>query len=69
MKKTLNVEGMSCMHCHGRVTKLLEGTEGVTDVNVSLENKEAVFESTAGVDMDGIVAGITELGFKAAEKE
>ncbi len=68
MKKILNVEGMSCMHCHGRVTKLLEGTEGVTNVNVSLENKEAVFESNAGVDLSGIISGIIDLGFKAAEK-
>ena len=43
MEKKLRVEGMTCQHCVKRVTKIIEKTPGVSGVQVSLENKEAVF--------------------------
>ena len=48
--KTLNVEGMSCMHCVKKVETALKEVKGVKSVNVSLENKTA--EVTLKEDMD-----------------
>jgi len=37
--KIINVEGMSCDHCKMAVTKAVNALEGVSNVEVSLENK------------------------------
>lgn len=39
--KTLKVEGMSCQHCTGAVTRALSALAGVQHVEVSLEKKAA----------------------------
>lgn len=46
MKKKILIEGMSCEHCVGHVKNALEGLDGVTSVEVSLENKCAIVETT-----------------------
>ena len=38
---TMKIEGMMCPHCQAAVTKALNGVEGVTEANVSLEEKAA----------------------------
>ena len=48
MKKKILIEGMSCEHCVGHVKNALEGLEGVISVEVSLENKCAIVETTTG---------------------
>lgn len=69
MKKKLSVEGMTCQHCVKRVAKIIEKAPGVSDVQVSLENKEAVFAcDEAGVNVNAIVQAINDFGFSAAEK-
>ena len=37
MKKKILIEGMRCEHCVGHVKEALEGLDGVTSVEVSLE--------------------------------
>lgn len=37
--KIIDVEGMSCDHCKMAVTKAVNALEGVSTVEVSLENK------------------------------
>ncbi len=49
MKKTISIEGMSCGHCSGRVTKALQELDGVTDVVVNLEAKNATLEASEAV--------------------
>lgn len=44
MVKTIQIEGMMCMHCVAHVQKALSALEGVTVKDVSLENKNAVVE-------------------------
>jgi len=46
MKKKISIEGMSCEHCVGHVKEALEGLDKVTSVEVSLENKCAIVETT-----------------------
>ena len=69
MKKKLSVEGMTCQHCVKRVAKIIEKAPGVSDVQVSLENREAVFTCEQTVTaIDEIVKAINDFGFTAAEK-
>jgi copper chaperone len=37
--RIINVDGMSCDHCKMAVTKAVSALEGVSSVEVSLENK------------------------------
>ncbi|XRK15260.1 heavy metal translocating P-type ATPase [Elusimicrobium posterum] len=48
MKRIISIEGMSCGHCSGAVTKALSGVPGVKSVNVDLGTKEAVVEIEDG---------------------
>lgn len=45
MNKTIEIEGMMCQHCVMHVTKALESLPGVSNVNVSLEKKQATLEA------------------------
>jgi copper chaperone len=60
-KTTFLVEGMSCSHCENRVRKALSALRGVSNVEVSLENK------TVTVDFDG--SAVTEDQMKMAVEE
>lgn len=65
MKKTLKVNGMSCMHCVARVEKALSAVDGVTDVTVSLEKGEAVVGGN--FDVAAAVKAVTDAGYDCAE--
>ncbi len=49
MTKTMNIEGMMCVHCEATVKKALEKLEGVTEAKVSHEAGTAVVEMSAEV--------------------
>jgi copper ion binding protein len=68
MEKKLNVEGMTCQHCVNRVKKIIEKFSGVSNVQVTLEKKEAAFACEPGADVAGIVKAINDFGYTAAEK-
>ena len=53
MIKTLHIDGMMCMRCVAHVEKALKAVEGVTDVQVSLEENKAVV--TLGQPLDSAV--------------
>ncbi len=60
------VEGMVCASCTARVKKALESVEGVTEVEVSLQRREArVRYVETKVSPKTLVAAINELGYKA----
>ena len=63
MKKVL-IEGMQCNHCKMSVEKALSSIEGVTKVEVSLENKNAKIESEKEIDNNKIKEVIEEAGFE-----
>ena len=65
MQRRINIEGMSCQHCVGRVKKHLESVPNVSDVAVDLEGQTAVFQADGDVDMDAIVKAINAFGFTA----
>ncbi|MBQ2064383.1 MAG: HAD-IC family P-type ATPase, partial [Firmicutes bacterium] len=50
MKKTMNIEGMMCIHCEARVKKALEAVDGVTEAVVSHEAGTAIVEMAQDID-------------------
>lgn len=64
----LNVEDMSCMHCVGRVEKYLNSVEGLTDISVDLDKKEAHFMAEENVSIDQICKDLTEAGYPTTIK-
>jgi len=65
-EKVFNVEGMSCNHCVMAVKGAVEGIEGVSSVEVNLEQGTAKVEFSETVAESVIVEAIEEEGFKAS---
>ena len=63
MTKTMNIEGMMCSHCSGRVTKVLNDIDGVTAI-VSLENKNAKITLSKDVPDDVLIKAVTDAGYE-----
>ena len=64
MTKTILIEGMSCAHCTGAVTKALNALSGVS-ANVDLETKTATVTLTdEGVTDDMLRAAIVDVDFE-----
>ncbi|HWR24992.1 MAG TPA: copper ion binding protein [Methanosarcina sp.] len=62
---TINVEGMSCGHCQMRVKKAVEAVEGVKKADVSLQDKQVVFEYDEGkANLEKVKAAIKEAGYE-----
>jgi copper ion binding protein len=64
MTKTITIEGMMCVHCTGRVQKALEAVEGVKNVKVSLEKKNAVVEADGEISDETLKNAVTEAGYE-----
>ena len=67
MKKQLKVEGMMCQNCVKHVTKALEGVPGATDVQVSLEEKQATVTVPEMTSDDVLKAAVEEAGYEVTE--
>lgn len=66
MKIQLSIEGMMCGHCTARVEKTLRAVSGVTDVFVSLENKNAIVTGN-GLDGKALASAVSEQGYEVKE--
>ncbi len=63
---TLKVTGMTCHHCVMAVTNALEGVDGVSRADVSLEEGRAVVEyDDATATLDQMTAAVAEEGYEA----
>jgi Cu+-exporting ATPase len=70
MKKVLEVKGMTCGNCVKRVTKIISGFDGISDVAVDLQRMEATFASDSQMtDISKVVQAINDFGYAALEKE
>ncbi|MGX4640113.1 heavy metal translocating P-type ATPase [Massilia sp. SYSU DXS3249] len=63
----LTVEGMSCGHCVGRVTKTVQGLDEHAKVEVDLATKKVRIDS--GADLERIAAAIDEAGYPVTERK
>ena len=59
----LKISGMSCAHCTGSVTKLLQATPGISNVSVTLTPGQASFDATPEVKLDQVKEAIHKIGF------
>ncbi len=66
-KKIISIEGMQCNHCKMSVEKALYSIEGITSVNVSLEEKRAEIEYNIDIENSKIKEAIEEIGFEVKE--
>ena len=66
MIRTIKIEGMHCMNCVAAVKRELEALEGVTKVDVSLEEAQAIVEVENVAD-ETLQEAIEEIGFDVVE--
>lgn len=62
MIKTISISGMTCMNCSNAVTGALKEVAGVTDVQVSLENKNAVVTGE-NLDDKALTEAVEDMGY------
>ena len=63
MKKKINIEGMSCMHCVKHVEEALKELAGVANVAVDLKEKNAVVALDGSVEDAKLKEAIEEVGY------
>ncbi|MGG7163436.1 heavy-metal-associated domain-containing protein [Clostridium ihumii] len=63
MKFSIKVDGMSCMHCVKHVEECLSELNGVNSVEVSLENKNAIVDSSSELDENTVKTALDEYGY------
>lgn len=67
-KVKMSVTGMSCMGCVANVKNTIEELDGVQEVEVSLEDKEAIITYiTSKVEPKKIQEAVNKKGFTAGE--
>ncbi len=64
MEKVLKVEGMTCQHCLQTVKKALYSVEGVSHVEVSLEEGLARVQLEKEVPFETLKSAVEEWGYK-----
>lgn len=66
MKKKILIEGMSCGHCVNHVKEALMELEGVSGVNVTLDDKTAILEASKDINDEAIKFAIDDAGYEVA---
>nr|WP_145549256.1 heavy metal translocating P-type ATPase [Variovorax boronicumulans] len=61
----LQVEGMTCASCVGRVEKALRRVPGVLDASVNLANEQATVQTLSTVDVQALSAATAAAGYPA----
>ena len=65
---TLKITGMTCGHCVKAVTQALEGQEGVSKAEVSLQTGSAVVEyDETRVSRDALKTAVIDEGYEAED--
>lgn len=67
MQKTISIEGMMCMHCVKHVKDALSAVDGISSVEVSLENKNAIVTLTKDVSDSALKAAVENAGYDVTE--
>ncbi|HWT68279.1 MAG TPA: heavy metal translocating P-type ATPase [Pseudomonas sp.] len=62
----LNIEGMTCASCVGRVERALNKVPGVKNVSVNLANERAHLELLGQVDAQTLIDAVTKAGYSAS---
>jgi heavy metal translocating P-type ATPase len=65
-RTTLQVEGMTCASCVGRVERTLAGLDGVSAVSVNLANETAQVAFDGRTDLEGLTLALKDAGYPVA---
>ncbi|KQN53714.1 copper-transporting ATPase [Pseudomonas sp. Leaf48] len=65
----LNIAGMTCASCVGRVERALSKVPGVKRVSVNLANERAHLELLGQIDAQILIAAVTRAGYSASVQE
>ena len=64
MEKTMEIKGMMCMHCSGRVKNALETLDGVTEAIVSHEEGNAIVKMSEEIADEVLTKIVTDQGYE-----
>lgn len=64
MTKTMIIEGMMCTHCTGRVEQVLSALDGVSAVEMSLEDKSATITLSKDVNDQVLTDAVVQAGYQ-----
>ena len=64
LKKSIDIEGMTCEHCTAAVAKALESVEGVAIAAASVEKRSAEVALDFGVSDDLLKEAIRKAGYR-----
>lgn len=62
----LNIAGMTCASCVGRVEKALKSVDGVTEAQVNLATERATVSFAAPADTDALIQKVKDRGYSAS---
>ena len=65
----LNIEGMTCASCVGRVERALSKVPGVKRVSVNLANERAHLELLGQIDAQILISAVSKAGYGASVRE
>jgi Cu+-exporting ATPase len=65
----LNIDGMTCASCVGRVERALTKVPGVKSVSVNLANERAHLELLGQIDPQILIGAVTKAGYGASVRE
>lgn len=69
MSKKVYIDGMMCNMCVKHVTEALNGIDGVTGAKVSLEDKNAVIETSKEVSDKAVKDAVGDAGYDVVKIE
>ena len=61
---TFPIEGMSCQHCAQRVKDALDGIEGVSHVDVDLDEARATVTADERITRDQLAVAVADAGYR-----
>lgn len=69
MEKKMEIKGMMCMHCSGRVKQALEALDGVEQASVSHESGTALVKGTKELDVNVLKKAVEAEGYEVIKIE
>jgi copper chaperone CopZ len=66
-EKTVQIKGMTCGHCEGRVSAEILAIPGVASVAVSAEKAQATITSDLEISGEAIESAIKKAGYSLAQ--
>ncbi|MFW1967039.1 heavy metal translocating P-type ATPase [Acinetobacter guillouiae] len=67
LKSSLQIKGMSCASCVGRIETALKKVDGVTQASVNLATERAEITSNTPIDREALIKAVEYAGYEVAD--